>query len=119
MITKSNSSTGEQETGEPHSPLPWRHKTEDGSLGSIVDANGDAVGQTFQRLNDPLNVERQTNAALIVTAVNSYADLLRERRCVIERLEKVIRLWNNDTVTAACADMIAELRAVSALGETK
>jgi hypothetical protein len=41
-------------------------------------------------------------------------DDLVSRQSVVERIERQIRLWNNDTVTMACADMLAEIKSMVA-----
>lgn len=41
------------------------------------------------------------------------------RKEAVERIERQIRLWNNDTVTMACADMLAEIKTMGATTPTE
>lgn len=79
-----------------HSPLPWRHQTEDGTLGTIVDADENVIAQTQQILNDPAHVRRQGNAAFIVECVNQHATLVEQRDCALAALKGVAIMLNTN-----------------------
>lgn len=76
-------------TIENATPRPWRHKTSDGSLGNVVDANGDCIAQTQQRLEDKSkggHAMRQANAELIAAAVNAYSPSDAEQLSELRRV---------------------------------
>lgn len=69
--------------------------------------HGDAV-DLMERVGAAIEAERVS----LAKNQKGDADVL-PRQELIARIEKQIRLWNNDTVTMACADMLADLKQTS------
>ncbi len=70
-------------TDKPHSPLPWRVSPHDGTY--LLDANGREVCETGSYTTE--RDVMKADARLIVTAVNSHADLVAENKRLREALE--------------------------------
>jgi hypothetical protein len=63
-----------------HTVGPWKHVTDDGSVGTVEGVDGWAVALAQSRPNDPRHEERQANARLIAAA----PDLLKALRMMMK-----------------------------------
>lgn len=51
-----------------HTPGPWHYRTIDESIGGVDDADGNAIGQSFQLAGDIKGQRRIANARLMAAA---------------------------------------------------